>query len=351
MTAGPSPEHEHRQRIALQVVRATLWVLLAATAVAVLSFVVSNPRPGADVQLRNVRYAVSLLIPLAAAIGLVVLAQGRAKAGEGSQRPAFGIGAKRLASLRGVKVLIAEDNEVNHLVARGLLRGAGIDVFVTNNGQQALELLRAEPGVQFVLMAYHVAADALARGSGDAVAAERRLLAEPVHAPARGVLHQGAFKNIRFGQDLAAFNTAALHELLQLGGRECPLLLLRRGQAAVRIVLAQPGLVSRADEGEAGFRQADEFALDRVIARTIPVTEHGRAALHRCNTGRGVIEPCVARRRRLSGARQHQEQSGCEAKHPTHGCHDRCGAAHWRRGRDSNPRGVIGPHTLSRRAT
>ena len=40
-----------------------------------------------------------------------------------------------------VRILVAEDNEVNQMVARELLMQAGVDVAVASNGQQALEAL------------------------------------------------------------------------------------------------------------------------------------------------------------------------------------------------------------------
>jgi CheY-like chemotaxis protein len=45
------------------------------------------------------------------------------------------------ASLRGARILLVEDNEVNQEVALALLGDAGIDVSVADNGQAALEML------------------------------------------------------------------------------------------------------------------------------------------------------------------------------------------------------------------
>ncbi|MES2959673.1 MAG: ATP-binding protein [Pseudomonadota bacterium] len=55
-------------------------------------------------------------------------------------------------ALRGAKILLVEDNEVNQLVACEMLRPAGIEVLVANNGREALDLLNAQPDVALVLM-------------------------------------------------------------------------------------------------------------------------------------------------------------------------------------------------------
>ncbi len=43
----------------------------------------------------------------------------------------------------GAKILLAEDNEVNQLVASRILKNAGLEVDVANNGRQAVEMLQA----------------------------------------------------------------------------------------------------------------------------------------------------------------------------------------------------------------
>ena len=57
----------------------------------------------------------------------------------------------RLSSIRGARVLVAEDNEINQDVAVGLLREAGLEVTVADNGRSALEKLR-EADFDLVLM-------------------------------------------------------------------------------------------------------------------------------------------------------------------------------------------------------
>jgi two-component system sensor histidine kinase/response regulator len=51
---------------------------------------------------------------------------------------------QRLAALRGARILLVEDNEINQQVARELLEDAGLVVEVADNGQIALELAQKE---------------------------------------------------------------------------------------------------------------------------------------------------------------------------------------------------------------
>jgi len=48
-------------------------------------------------------------------------------------------------SLSGVRCLLVEDNEINQQIARELLESMGAQVTLTNNGQQALDLLQSAP--------------------------------------------------------------------------------------------------------------------------------------------------------------------------------------------------------------
>jgi PAS domain S-box-containing protein len=54
--------------------------------------------------------------------------------------------------LAGVRILVAEDNLLNQVVARRMLEAGGAEVAIADNGQQALDMLRADPGFQIVLM-------------------------------------------------------------------------------------------------------------------------------------------------------------------------------------------------------
>ena len=72
-----------------------------------------------------------------------------------TDEPAGGLerDAKDAARLRGLRVLLAEDNEINQQIAVELLEGVGAGVTVTCNGREAVEKLSAMPtGFDMVLM-------------------------------------------------------------------------------------------------------------------------------------------------------------------------------------------------------
>jgi CheY-like chemotaxis protein/HPt (histidine-containing phosphotransfer) domain-containing protein len=56
------------------------------------------------------------------------------------------------ADFRGLRILLAEDNEINQAVAVGLLRMAGVETTVAENGRLALEELRSAPTGTFDLV-------------------------------------------------------------------------------------------------------------------------------------------------------------------------------------------------------
>ena len=47
--------------------------------------------------------------------------------------------------LRGARILLAEDNEINQQIATELLEGAGAAVTIANNGREAVEMLWSAP--------------------------------------------------------------------------------------------------------------------------------------------------------------------------------------------------------------
>ena len=48
-----------------------------------------------------------------------------------------------LRNIRGARVLLAEDNEINQQVAKEILEQAGLEVSIANNGKEAVEMVRA----------------------------------------------------------------------------------------------------------------------------------------------------------------------------------------------------------------
>jgi signal transduction histidine kinase/CheY-like chemotaxis protein len=65
----------------------------------------------------------------------------RRQTDRGSKFEAAGV----VAGFKGARILLAEDNEVNQLVAGKILEKAGLVVKIANNGREALEMLEAEP--------------------------------------------------------------------------------------------------------------------------------------------------------------------------------------------------------------
>jgi CheY-like chemotaxis protein len=57
-----------------------------------------------------------------------------------------------MAKLKGARVVLAEDNEMNQELAMELLSQAGIEVVLANNGQEAVDILSNDPNFDGVLM-------------------------------------------------------------------------------------------------------------------------------------------------------------------------------------------------------
>jgi PAS domain S-box-containing protein len=78
--------------------------------------------------------------------------------------------------LAGLRVLVAEDNEVNRLIARGMLERLGADVALAADGSEAVGMaLAAQPGFDAVLMDLHMPVQ-------DGLSAARALRANPMTA-------------------------------------------------------------------------------------------------------------------------------------------------------------------------
>jgi CheY-like chemotaxis protein len=74
----------------------------------------------------------------------------RASATPAGPPPAASMAAT--ASLRGTKILVADDDMRTVYALSALLRGKGADVLVADNGREALEVLASHPDVDGVLM-------------------------------------------------------------------------------------------------------------------------------------------------------------------------------------------------------
>ena len=55
-----------------------------------------------------------------------------------------------LAKLRGARILLTEDNEINQQIAVELLEGEGASVKVANNGLEAVKILAGWPAATAV---------------------------------------------------------------------------------------------------------------------------------------------------------------------------------------------------------
>jgi signal transduction histidine kinase/DNA-binding response OmpR family regulator/HAMP domain-containing protein len=71
---------------------------------------------------------------------------------EGSERTSAPADQERDTRLRGARILLAEDNEINQQIAIELLENAGAAVAVANNGREAVEMLSTGASFDLVLM-------------------------------------------------------------------------------------------------------------------------------------------------------------------------------------------------------
>jgi len=89
--------------------------------------------------------ASTLLEAIAESLGKGIVTETRAK-------QKSDLDAEAMAKLRGARVLLAEDNEMNQELAVDLLGNAGMTVVVADNGRIALDILARDPNFDGVLM-------------------------------------------------------------------------------------------------------------------------------------------------------------------------------------------------------
>ena len=77
---------------------------------------------------------------------------GKGEAVERRSHEKADLDTEAMAKVKGARLLLAEDNEMNQELAMELLGQAGIEVVLAVNGRQALEILAGDPGFDGVLM-------------------------------------------------------------------------------------------------------------------------------------------------------------------------------------------------------
>jgi signal transduction histidine kinase/PleD family two-component response regulator len=74
----------------------------------------------------------------------------------GAAQPSASVPTAPASAVAGLRVLLAEDNEVNQKVAASLLQRAGHSVRIANNGLEVLDILQRDAGFDVVLMDMHM---------------------------------------------------------------------------------------------------------------------------------------------------------------------------------------------------
>ncbi|MDR3154828.1 MAG: response regulator [Deltaproteobacteria bacterium] len=112
------------------------------------AFLIATSHDRDEIAPRALEAGIRVVIPkpvvatsLASAIG-EALGQ-KARRPRKARRPQV-MDAAKVAHLKGSLILLAEDNEVNQLVARKLLKNAGFEVDIANNGREAFEKVQAK---------------------------------------------------------------------------------------------------------------------------------------------------------------------------------------------------------------
>ncbi|MDR3480131.1 MAG: CHASE domain-containing protein [Burkholderiaceae bacterium] len=158
--------------------------------------------------------------------------------------------------LEGVKILLAEDNTMNQIVAKGMLEQAGASVDIVENGQLAVDLLRAAPeryaivlmDVQMPVMDGFAATRLIRSALGSTV---------PVLAMTAGVTESERKQCIAAGMDDFIAKPIDLGQMFATIARFLP---VRRISASVIATSASDPRPNRPSEGEHTV-----LALDQLI--------------------------------------------------------------------------------------
>jgi two-component system sensor histidine kinase/response regulator len=138
---------------------------------------------------------------------------GNAQAAPARAEAAADIGAvpQRLAALRGARILLVEDNDINQQVARELLEDAGLAVDVADNGEIALQMVQRNPyDLVFMDMQMPVM-DGLA--ATRRIRAMRRFARLPIVAMTANAMEQDRRRCIEAGMDDAVIKPIDPQEL------------------------------------------------------------------------------------------------------------------------------------------
>jgi len=114
--------------------------------------------------------------------------------------------ADALQELRGARILLVEDNEINQQVAREILEGAGLVVTVANNGREAVDAVKQSPydavlmDVQMPVMDGYAATREIRKWEEELKAQSSKLKAE------KELIAQGSKLNKKDSDELSAFS-------------------------------------------------------------------------------------------------------------------------------------------------
>jgi len=170
-------------------------------------------------------------------------------------------------ALRGARILLVEDNPTNQVVARGVLEPAGALVTVAENGQQAVDMLRAAPaGFDLVLM--DVQMPVMGGFEATRILREQQGVRIPILAMSAGVLDTERSKCQECGMDgfiskpvdyTQMLSTVAAH--LRKTVADVPAAALAAAPALAPPVAAPPaGTLGEADQ------QPGVFAIRKLLA-------------------------------------------------------------------------------------